>query len=84
MLFDSSPEDQQSLNSALRNFDVKDDFLSGCFFDEKNKRMVEIEEERLKRAKAEIRDPEDFPWLCINKTFEGVTLKHAFEMIQSW
>ena len=79
LLFDSSSSDQQSLKSALCSFDSKEDFLAGCFFDVANKRMVEIEEEREKRAKDDFRDADDFPWLCVKRKYEGVTLKHAWQ-----
>jgi hypothetical protein len=64
--------------------DVDADFLAGSFFDTSNEELVKVESERLVEAKKAIRDPENWPWLCVKKRFSGVTLKHMIAHVCSY
>ena len=77
---DDSPE--APLQQATDDVDA--DFLSGSFFDTSNEELVKIESERLAEANKLMREPENYPWLCLKKTLSGVTLKHAFAHVCSY
>ena len=73
--------EQEHATQITSESTLKENFLKGCFYDVNDKAFKEIEKERTAKMKAEIRDFEQWEWDPINETYEGVTLKHAFDMI---
>ena len=57
------------------------DFLKGCYFDETDKAYAALEAERTAKMEAEIRDFGSWDWHYIDATYEGVTLKHVYDML---
>lgn len=67
-------------NDAVNQSYINENFLRGCFFDEADEEYKKLEAERTAKMRQEIRDIDNFGWDCVDETYEGVTLKHAFDM----
>lgn len=59
----------------------RENFLKGCFFNESDEAFKKLEKERTALMKAEVRECDNWDWDYIDETYEGMTLKHLFDML---
>ena len=60
---------------------IKENFLKGCYVNPEDAAYTKLETERTAKMKEEIREVDNWDWSFIDETYEGVTLKHAYDMI---
>jgi len=73
-------KEEMKMNGGLLSF-VRENFLKGCYFDDDDEAYKKLEEERTAKMKEEVREYENWDWSFIEETYEGVTMKHAFDML---
>jgi len=60
---------------------IRENFLKGCYFDEDDEEYKKLEEERTAKMKAEVRECDNWDWKFIEETYEGITMKHVYDML---
>lgn len=59
----------------------KDTFLAGCVLNGDDVEIKAVVEARRAEYQDAMRDAENFDWVLREETFEGMTLKHAVDMM---
>ena len=81
MIADNHMEDDEDGGQVDFPSLVRGNFLKGCYYNEEDEEYKKLEEERTAKMREEVRDIDGFDWAFNDETYEGVTLKHAFDMI---
>ena len=73
-----------TVQADAKESDNSENFLKGCYLDEADGSFKKLEEERTSKMKSDIRDSNNWDWEYIDRTYQGVTLKHVYDMMDRY